>query len=250
MAFSQRYLILALALGILLPFAKAQPGAEPPPPAFRVLSLGSVQPLYYTVDARTERRVSLSTTNYSRPHPIPANGVASFYRPGPPAIPGGPATRVTVGEIRLGQRKPGDALIVILIPGGMPGMPLPTLSDGHPAEFASVVLDDSPTTHPADTIRVLSFSKQPAAVRLGQAGAQLQPFESKIVPYPTGDRAMLQIATYANNAWMPIVSNLQMLAPDTRLTLFLADIPPTPDNPSPTEITYRRIAEVLPVAAR
>lgn len=247
MAFTHRYLIVVLILGFFIHPTHAQPDAETPP-AFRVLSLGSIEPLFYAVDARTQRRVSLSTTNYSRPHPIPSNGVVSFYRPGPPAVPGGAPTRVPVGEIRLGQRKPGDALVVILVPGGMPGMPLPSLPDGRPAEFASVILDDSPSAHPADTIRVLSFSKQPAAVRLGQAGGQLQPFESKIVPYPAGDRAMLQIATYANNAWMPIVSNLQMLAPDTRLTLFLADTPPSPGNPGPTEITYRRIAEIMPAA--
>lgn len=249
MAFSSRYLIAAFFLG-LLSVVIAQPAAEPAPPAFRVLSLGSIEPLYYSLDGRSQRRVSLSTTSYSRPHPVPENGLVTLFRLGPPATPGGPPTRVIAGEIRISHRQPGDTTAVILLPGGLPGKPPPTLSDGTRAEFASVILDDTPSAHPVDTIRVLSFSKQPAAVRLGQAGAQIQPYEAKIVPYPDGDRAMLQIATHANNTWMPIVSNLQMLAPGTRLTLLLCDIPPSPDNPAPTEIVYRRIAEVLPLAAR
>lgn len=252
MALPQRYLTLAaLLLAWLLPAPAARSAdapAPPPPPSFRMLCLGTIESLLYSPAPGVERRLSLGTSAYSRPYPVPENGRVSFYRPGPPAKPDGPPTRIEVGEVRLGRLQPGEVRSVILIPGGLPGAPPPALASGAPAEFACVVLDDSRSAHPAGSVRVISFSRQPAAVRFGAEGAQIPPLQTKLLHYPPGDRAMLQIATFADDAWMPIASSLQMLAPDTRVTLFLTDQAPTPGNPRPTEILYRRVAEILPPA--
>jgi hypothetical protein len=249
MAIIQRHLIFLLWAALCvspLHTAQAQTAPVAAPGTFRLLGLGSVEPMFYRSDARTQQRISLSTSSYSRPYPIPANGIISFYRIGVPASALLPPPMIPVAELHVGQHTAEQPIIIILIPGGHAGIAPTVLADGKPAEFSAVVLDDSFTTHPKNSLRVLSFSKHPTGVKLGSAdGAQVRPLESKVIPYPAGDRAMLQIAAFTNNMWAPVSSNLQMLAPNTRLTLFLSDIPPSAANPDPREVTFNKIVEVF-----
>lgn len=250
MAISQRHLIRLFWTVLCfapLGFLHAQTSPATGPGTFRLLALGSVEPMLYKADSRTQQRISLSTSSYSRPYPIPANGVISFYRIGVAPTPLQPAPVLPVAEIRVGQHTAEQPIIIILIPGGHPKIPPPVLADGKPAEFSALILDDSFSAHPKNTLRVLSFSKYATAVKLGTSeGAQILPLESKTIAYPSGDRAMLQIAAFTHNMWAPVSSNLQMLAPDTRLTLFLSDTPPSQGNPDPREVTFNKIVEVFP----
>lgn len=246
MAFTRRY--LTLLAGLLLSASSLLFGAPdgPPPATFRLYSLGSVEPMYYRIDAKAERRVSLSTAVYSRPHPLPADGTLSFYRIGVSDDPKIPPPKIPVATIKTGATEPGRTILIILVPDGAPGLPAPVLADGTRAEFAAMVLDDSPTAHPVDSVRVVSFSSHNVALRLaGETMLQIPPLGNKIIPYPSGDRSMLQIAAFTDNMWAPVASTMQMLAPGTRITIFMTDTPPTADNPKPTTIEYRKVAEVV-----
>lgn len=247
MALSRRYLIRAvLLLGLGLSPGRPLPAQSPtaPPPAFRLLSLGDAEPLRYDLDRQTTRIVNLATTTYSRPHPLPADRRLRFYRLGESPAPGQPPPRVPVAEISIPTDAPTPVLIV-LIPGGLPGRPLPVLANGAHAEFSALVIDDSATAAPRDHLRIISFSQRPAAVKLGDQSVQLAPFETRNLPYPPGTRAALLVATLSTGAWAPVISTMQMLAPDTRITLLLSDPPPGPSGVSPADLRLRKIAEVF-----
>ncbi|MFH1499637.1 MAG: hypothetical protein ABII82_17645 [Verrucomicrobiota bacterium] len=246
MAFTRRN--LTLLAGLLLSAVSQLFGAPdaPPPATFRLYSLGSVEPMYYRLDAKAERRVSLSTAVYSRSHPLPADGTLNFYRIGTSDDPKVPPPKIPVTTIKTGAAEPGRTTLIILVPGGTPGLPAPVLADGTRAEFAAQVLDDSPAAHPVDSVRVVSFSTHNVALKLsGDSVLQIPPLANKIIPYPTGDRGMLQIAAFTDNMWAPVASTMQMLVPGTRITIFMTDTPPTADNPNPTSIEYRKVAEVI-----
>ncbi len=245
MAFSRRHLILtlfALCGSGLRPLAAQAP--TEPPPSFRLLSLGNAEPLRYDLDRKNTRIVNLTTTTYSRPQPLPANHQLQFYRLGESTVPNQPPPRLPVAEISIPHDAPMP-VVVILIPGGLPGRPLPILSNGETAEFSALILDDSETAAPRDHLRIISFSQRPAAVKLGEQGVQLAPFETQSIPYPTGSRTALQVATLYHQAWAPVISSMQMLAADTRITLLLSDAPPGPSGTPPADLRLRKVVEVL-----
>lgn len=248
MAFPQRHLILLLCvLGLsacLRLSAQTTPSGEAAA-TFRLISLGEAEPLRYDLDRKTTRTVYLTTTTYSSPEPLPANGVLRFYRIKENPDPKLPPDHVSVAEIRIPADSP-KPVIIILIPGGLPGHPAPLMENGQPAEFSSIVLDDSPAASPRDNLRVLSFSKRPVGVKFGDATVQLTPFEHKLVPYPKGNRTALLVATFSMETWQPIISTIQMLAPNTRITLFFSDPPPIPGEPESRDLFMRKIVEVLP----
>jgi hypothetical protein len=249
MALTRRYLTLLLvgvfsALGLHL---RAQAPAEVPP-SFRLLSLGEAEPISYDLE-RKPRTVYLTTNNYSSAHPLPSNGALNFYRLKTNADPKLPPERIPVAEIKIPPDSP-KPVIIILIPGGLPGRPVPTLENGKPAEFASIILDDSPAASPRDHLRVISFSKRPVGVKFGESTAQLAPFENKLFAYPSGNRTALLVATFSMESWQPIVSTVQMLAPNTRITLLFSDPPHKPGEMESRDLFLRKIVEVLPPPAR
>lgn len=251
MAFSQRHLnLLLFVLGLLSCLgAHAQPApGHDAPPTFRLISLGEAEPLSYDLDRKTTRNVYLTTTTYSGAQPLPANGVLNFYRMKANPDPKLPPERVPVAEIKIPADSP-KPVIIVFIPGGLPGRPLPILENGKPAEFSSIILDDSPGAAPKDNLRVLSFSKRPVGVKFGEATVQLAPFEHKLVPYPAGNRTALLVATFSMETWQPIISTIQMLAPNTRITLFFSDPPQKPGEMESRDLFLRKVVEVLPPPA-
>ena len=245
MAHPQRHLtawifFLGLLLGVSAP---AQPVEIPP--AFRLISLGDADPLLYDLDGKTTRTVYLTTTTYTRPQPLPANGDLKFYRIKENPDPKLPPERVPVAQVRVPANSPMP-VIIILIPGGLPGRPVPILENGKPAEFSTILLDDSPAASPPNHLRVLSFSKRPVGVKFGEATSQLAPFESKLIAYPAGNRTALLVASFSMDTWQPIISTLQMLAPNTRITLFFSDPPTVPGELESRDLLLRKIVEVLP----
>lgn len=247
MAFSQRHLGIFFLLGLascLRVSAQTPSGAEAPP-TFRLISLGEAEPLRYDVDRKTTRTVYLTTSDYSSPEPLPVNGDLEFYRIVNNPDPKLPPTRVPVIQIKIPAESP-KPVIIILIPGGLPGHPAPLLDNGQPSEFSSIILDDSPKASPSDNLRVLSFSKRAVGVKFGDATVQLAPFEQKLIPYPDGKRTALMVASFSMDNWQPIVSTVQMLAPNTRITLFFSDPPVIKGERESRDLYLRKIVEVLP----
>lgn len=249
MALTRRYLTALFlgALAILCPHIRAQTPPEAPP-TFRLLALGEADPISYDLD-RKPRTVYLTTNNYSGAHPLPTNGVLNFYRLKPGTDPKLPPERVPVAEIKIPADSP-KPVIIILIPGGLPGRPVPILENGKPAEFSSVILDDSTTASPPDHLRVISFSKRPVGVKFGDFTTQLAPFENKLIAYPEGNRTALLVATFSMDTWQPIISTVQMLAPNTRITLLFSDPPQKPGEMESRDLFLRKVVEVLPPPAR
>ncbi len=253
MALTFRHLILPAVL-VCFGVSIANAQAAPRPDTFRVVSLGPTEPLRYDVDPRTTNTVDFPTTTYSRPYPIPLDGELSLYRLVDNPDPKLPPAKIIVAQLRLpprssGADQPPTPRVIILVPAYLLPSNAPRAPDGGPLEFLPMVLDDSASTHPADHLRVISFSRRPSAVMFGAKSTTLDPFKSAVIPYPETYRTKLQVATLVTGQWRPIVSSTQMLARDTRLTLFLIDPPPTEDDPAPVDLRLRKIAEVLPPSA-
>lgn len=255
MALSQRHLIRLLAWLCLLATPSAWSGAQTPPdrqeqPAtFRLITLGPSEPVTYDLSPGKPRIIHSGTNTFSDPLPIPGNGLLNFYRIGASEAPGLPPPRIPVAEIRVPTNETRSILLV-LIPGGLPGRPLPSLSNGKPAEFSALILDNSEAAAPANTMRVVSFSKRPAALRWGPTIVQLSPFEARLVPYPEGTRARFELATLFQGEWAPVISNTQMISPGTKLTLFITDPRAAPDTSDLLDLDIQQILEVLPPVAR
>lgn len=245
MAHSQRYLIF-LAFGLLCLAARADAPMNPPAGptgTFRLVSLGAAEPFLYDVAPRSTRTIRPAVSTYTKPQPIPADGKLRFYRLGEPTEPRLPPPHIPVAEITVDTTEPRP-LLVILIPGGLPNLPPQTLSNGKPAEFSALVLDDSPEIAPVNHLRVVNFSRRPSGVVLGSQTITVPPLQSALIPYPDVKRAPFKVATRIGDSWFPLISNSQMLSPNTRLTLFLSDIDPAPDSTS-LELVLRKIVEVF-----
>ncbi|MFA6959120.1 MAG: hypothetical protein WC205_00020 [Opitutaceae bacterium] len=251
MALSQRHLIRFTAWLCFFSSSAFCATAQNPstqqdiPATFRLIALGASEPFLYDISAGKPRHVYYGTNAFSDPLPIPNGGMLNFYRLGESTDPKLPPPRIPVAEIRVSTTETRSILIV-LIPGGLPGKPLPILANGKPAEFSALVLDNSDTASPANTMRVVSFSKRPTAVRWGPTVLQLNPFESKLIPYPEGTRARFELATFLGNQWAPVISNTQMISQGTKLTLFITD-PRTASNTTDLlDLDIQQIVEVLP----
>lgn len=250
MALLRRNLIWLFAAVLLFPvFAQAQ--SRPLPDTFRIISLGAITPLSYAFDARTTTTISLPAgSSYSKPYPVPPDGRLTFYRMSPAPDPAKPAVKTVVAEIKLRVRSidaatPPSPYLLVLIPSAQLAKP-PTDSSGNPLEFQTLLLDDSFKAHPKNHVRVINFSRRLAAVALDRTAHQMKPLESKIIPYPVGDRGRLQVASLLNNSWMSALRQTQMFEPNSRLTIFVCDEQPNEFDPNPVGLDLRKIPEVFP----
>lgn len=252
MAFTQRHLIrlpvwlcLLCAINAVCASASAASGQTEIPATFRLISLGPAEPFIYDVSPGKARNVYYGTNAFSDPLPIPNGGQIVFYRVMPNPDPKLPPQRMPVAELRMPLNET-RSILVVLVPGGLPGMPPPILPNGKRAEFSALILDGSETAAPADTMRVVNFSKRPAAVRWGPSVLQLPPFESKLIPYPEGTRARFELATFIYDQWTPVISNTQMISIGTKLTLFITDPPSVPGVADIPDLDIKQIVEVIP----
>lgn len=250
MALSLRHLIRVVSWIFLLAATSWATAQTPTAPStFRLIALGTSEPFIYDAEAGRPRTIYSGTNNFSDPMPLPPGGMLTFYRLGQSNTPGQPAPRLPIAEIRVPTGE-NYSILIVLIPGGLPARPLPVLSNGIQAEFSALVIDNSDAASPANTMRVISFSKRPAGVRWGETVAQLAPFETKLIPYPPGTRARFELATLFAGQWKPVVSSTQMISQGTKLTLFITDPPSSPEQPDVMNLNMQQILEVLPAAAR
>lgn len=220
-------------------------------PSFRAFVLGPVRSVLYDVGRNQPRLVNFSRSSYSREHPLPASGDLRFYRM-KEAADGLPPQRVEVAAIRVGARAADEPVIIVLVPnpaytgedaGGQTGAAGAPTAPAQP-EFFSSVLDGSLSAHPEGTIRVINYARRNVALRLGDEQLLLSPDNPEgLIRYPQGDRAIMQIGAVLRGEWTPVYSSQQMFAPQTRLTLFIADQSNPSGLPEAEGITVQKIVE-------
>jgi hypothetical protein len=246
MAFSLRHLIVLLfgvALIPALPLA-GQTNPVPPPATFRLLALTPVEDMLYDLRGKPVSVVPGQNAG-SQPYPVPASGVLAFYRLVPSSAPGEPPVRVPVVSAKA-EARDGATTLVLLLPEGPPVEYDPS---APPRPLKSLSIDDSATAHPAGTIRVFSFSLRPVVVKIGTETVRLVPGEPALIPYPPDTRTWVQVATTGEGGWRRVIGTPQMLAPETRLALFLSDLAPSLNDPKPEGLSLRKVIERMPAPA-
>ncbi len=251
MALSFRHLItvLCLLLGTTA-FAQNTPAPEPPPATFRLFSILPVADMIYDLRGKPVT-VSVGQNAYSAPYLVPPTGELSFYRLVPSPEPGKPPVRVPVVSASAKAQNGAEDLVVLY-----PEDPLVQYDEAAPPQpLKSIVLDNTPTAHPSRMMRVFSFSRRPVAIKIGTQTVMLTAMQPTMIPYPEGSRTWINVATTGEQSWQRVIGTPQMLAENTRLSLFLNDIPPSRNDPKPVGLSMKKIIESIappadPVLAR
>src|SRR5690606_1115188 len=164
-----------------------------------------------------------------------------FYRLAPAPDPTTPPIKVPVVSASVKSNKGAETLIIFY-----PDGPLVQYDETAPSRpLKSMSLDNTLPAHPARTIRVLSFSKRPVAIKIGEQTIMLKALEPSIIPYPEGSRTWINVATTDEHSWQRVIGTPQMLADNTRLALFLNDIPPSRNDPNPVGLSMKKIIETI-----
>lgn len=233
MAFFQRHLIAACigTLCLIVSYNYAQT-PETPETQFRVLSMADVETVLFDIDEDTEY-LTASVGKMSRLYPAPKNGNVVFYKETPNPDPELPPIKTPLAKAHLPSQSVGP--YIILINPNPPGAEL---------KFATIVLDHSLERFPSNTYRVYNYSKRQLAVRLADTDLLLNPAESGSVPYPDAKKAWLKVAANdQDEGWLLVRSSPQSVGANTRTTIFLVDLKPTPRSPNPLGIMDRRMKE-------
>lgn len=258
MAIPLRHLIWGLAClaSSLSPLtAQSQPAPDsPPPPTFRLLSLGYVPDMLYDIKGKPQK-VTASEDNYSPPYLCPPDGEILFYRLKPATTPKEPPVKVPVVQARI-EKKEGKFIILLaadphgpapkyIPPTGNPDdpnyIPPPPTID----HLIAMTLEDSPEAHPVATVRVINLSRRPAALKIGSALFQIAPLQNQLVPYPGDKRVWMHVATLGDQGWQRVIGGPQSFAPGTRIVLFLNDIPPSKHDLNPIGLSMKKIIETV-----
>jgi hypothetical protein len=241
MAFLQRHLILNLAAALCLAFAVANTAssAEPPAPTFKALMLAKDQSvigdLFYDVE-KTPVGFFANTQRLSRAYPIPANGTVALYRLAPPVPPATLPTKVPVAEIKLAK---GGPWLVLLNA---------TQSAGVTTQLQSQVIDASLNAHPAGSVSIYNFCREPMAISVEEDVFTLNHGQSRLVSYPQSPKPSLWLkcAVRKQGNWSLETSSPQTIVPgNTRALWLLYDLPGTIDNPE-NSVAIRNLVEPLP----
>jgi hypothetical protein len=238
MAFVQRYLILTvLVLLVFVPcrgFAQQLSDAPVPGVQFRVVAMTDVASVLYDVEKKQEV-VNAGVGTFSRIYDAPKNREVVLYTEIPNPDPSLPPAKVVVAKALLPAGKAGPFLIM-----------LNKNPPGSEHEFSSLVIDHSLETHPIKTYLVFNFSKRRLAVSLAEKNLVLTTGASDLVSYPDSRKAWLKVAAdEKSDGWLLVSSSPHAVGTDTRTTIFLVDIPPSPLDPNPKGIVARRIRETV-----
>lgn len=238
MAIAHRHLIHAVfslwLLGAFVARAQTVSPAEPPPPQFRVVSIAGVETFLFDVDKKPET-LNAAAGSFSRLYPAPKNRDILFYREIPNTDPKLPPVRQPVAQARLPAQKPGPFLIL-----------LATNPPGSEFLYRTLVIDQSLEAHPAGTYRVFNFSKRRLAVNLADTKMVIASGEHQSAPYPSTRKAWLQVAADEKaDGWLLVSSSPHPVGGDSRTSIFLVDIAPSPADPNPKGIVARRIRETI-----
>lgn len=233
MAFFKRHLT-TIYIGIFC-LLGSQSYAQAPDPAvsqFRVLSMAEVETLLFDVD-KEPKYLTANVGKMSSLYPAPKSGDVVFYKESPNPDPKLPPIKTPLAKAHLPTGSIGP-FIILIIPN----------SEGSILKFSTVVLDHSLEKFPANTYRVYNYSKRQLAVRLADIDLLLNTTESSSVPYPDSNKAWLKVAANdQDEGWLLVRSSPQSVSANTRTTIFLVDLKPTPRSPNPLGIMDRRMKE-------
>lgn len=241
MALSFRHLIALIAWVFTAAApAHAQAAPEPPPATFQLFSILPVQDMLYDLGGKPVP-VTVGQNAYSPPYLAPPTSAVSFYRLIPSPEPGKPPVRVPVVTASIETEKGAETLVVLY-----PDSPLTQYDESAPPPpLKSISLDNTQSAQPARTMRVFSFSTRPVAIKIGAQSVMLTAMQPTVIPYPEGSRTWINVATTDENAWQRVIGTPQMLAENTRLSLFLNDIPPSRNDPNPVGLSMKKIIETI-----
>jgi hypothetical protein len=227
----------ALILACCLPVtAQITAPSEKPQVTFRTLSVDQgVSGLFYD-DHGKQIALSAGDLGFSSPYPCPASGLVALYREVPPVPPEEKPRRVPVTEFRLTGAGPH---LVFFSSTRNP-------SDPAQPRINALVVDDSWTVHPTETVRIFNFCKTPAGVKFANHVLEIAPTQSETRPYPGGQQAWLKAAVPAEGKWQVRISGPQAIVPNTRSTWVLLDLPPTADQPDRYRILVRNLIDFSP----
>ncbi|CAM2921437.1 hypothetical protein [Rariglobus hedericola] len=239
MALAQRHLIRVLACVFLLVApailrSQTSPAPEAPAPQFRVVSIAGVETFFFDVEKKKES-LNAAAGSFSQLYPAPKNRDVVFYREVPNADPKLPPVKTPVAKAQLPAQKIGPFLILIA-------------KNPPEAELAynTLVIDQSLEAHPANNYRVFNFSKRRLAVNIADTKMVLPTGQYQTAPYPTSRKAWLQVAADEKaDGWLLVSSSAHPVGADSRTSIFLVDIAPSPMDPNPKGIVARRIRESI-----
>ena len=221
-----------LAFGFFASVACAEP--EHPPATFRTLGIGGdVSDIFCDLRGKPVP-VTAAAAGLSMPYEVPAGGRIAFYRLRSAETPEGKPRRVTVAEVNLNGAGP-----FLLFMGAKPGAP---------GEVLVQVVDDSWQTHPAETIRLFSFSRRHVVVKIviKDVVVELTPGQDRILPYGATGQFWIQAATREAEGWVMRVSAPQVAPPTTRITAIMFDEQPSADRPVTHELQLVKFIDVVP----
>lgn len=239
MAFLHRYLITIITL--LTGFAAEGVRAQEPldkPVTFRTLAIGNtIGPFFCDLSPGKPSAISAGHSELSQSYARPKDGVLEFYSEGPPDKPGGKPRRIPLNKVNLGK---GGPYLVLLFQSSEPTAPGGATTNVQ-------AFDDSWDAHPLGTVRVLNFSKKPAAIQIGSTTAEVAVSGMHIFSYPSGKGYLsLKVAMMEDGNWSMRWNSAQGIVPGVRPTFVITDMAPTPEDPNPVAIDITSIFDVSP----
>jgi hypothetical protein len=218
-----------------IPASRAQSDSPPPPQPlyFRVLSLGNAIPL---ADLRYEYKGKLgfiapSDVALSPLYPREKSGPVTFYREVPPVPPETKPQRIPVFTADLGES----------------GLQLLILKGNRDNTISHVVINDSWESFPAQTVRVLSFSRRKIAAEVETRNAEITPGQSNLFSYSSDrPRIRCKVASLNEGTWKLNYNKSQAVVPGARINIIISDDDPTPADPVPESISVSKMIDPLP----
>ncbi|WP_269522389.1 hypothetical protein [Coraliomargarita parva] len=202
------------------------------PVQFRLIALGNVVEMLYEVDGHAEK-IYASPGGFSRYYDAPERRKLLFYREetAPPEIGG--LVKVPLANVTLPGGS-GPFLIVLK----------PVQNEAAPY-YQHAVFDASLDVHRNGYFRIFNFSKRKMAVQLARKNMVLASAQSELVQYPEESKAWLKVAVsnQKDDGWMRVSSSPRAISENTRITIFLVDIPPSEQDPNPLGVAVREFRE-------
>ncbi len=239
MAFPHRYLriIITLLAGFVAKGVQAQEPVDKPV-TFRTLAIGNtIGPFFCDLSPGKPTAISAGHSQLSQSYVCPKDGVLEFYSEGPPDNPGGKPRRIPLNKVNLGK---GGPYLVLFFQS-----PESTALGGVTTSVQA--FDDSWSAHPLQTVRVLNFSKKPAAIQIASNTAEVAVAGMHILSYPAGKGyLLLKVAIMEDGQWTMRWNSAQGIVPGVRPTFVITDMVPTPEDPHPVAIDITTIFDVSP----
>lgn len=124
-----------------------------------------------------------------------------------PRVIEGVTTNVPVAEVALPEG--ATSALVVLAPA----------AEGSALPLQGMAIDQSFEAHPLDTLRIVNFSNQTLAVRVGEESALIKPREESRFAFPAAGRPHLpvEVAVQTAEGWKMVQRSLQPMPPGRRV---------------------------------